>query len=277
MRTKRSMDRVTLICPVCDNPFSVPHAQGAYRIYCSYPCARVGISRAASARVKSGVYAIVHVDSGRAYVGSSVNTGDRLKLHRWQLKKNLSPHRSLQEAWIQYGKDSFELRVLEEVADTATLIDREHAWIEKFRSGPGAFNLRPHAGSPLGIKHRPETLEKWGRGKLGGLNPSAKLTDEDVTEIRRRLSVGETGTAIARSYGVSKSVVSLIKLGRRGRLGKRSTPHVRSSRTVTPDQVRSIRFEAAAGIPRKEISKRYNVSRSTISLLLAGKTYASVT
>ena len=44
--------------------------------------------------------------------------------------------------------------------------------------------------------------------------PWRKLSLRDMREIKRRLSAGETGASIARSFGVSENVVSMVKLGR---------------------------------------------------------------
>ena len=42
----------------------------------------------------------------------------------------------------------------------------------------------------------------------------AKLTDEDVRDIKRRLAAKQTGRSIAKLYGVHETLVSLIKRGR---------------------------------------------------------------
>jgi hypothetical protein len=42
-----------------------------------------------------------------------------------------------------------------------------------------------------------------------------KLTPQDVDTIRARLSAGETGTSIARTYGVDPKTISDIKTGKR--------------------------------------------------------------
>ena len=45
----------------------------------------------------------------------------------------------------------------------------------------------------------------------GSSIPSSKLSESDIPVIRQRLSSGETCTNIAKSYGVSHTVISLIK------------------------------------------------------------------
>jgi hypothetical protein len=58
----------------------------------------------------------------------------------------------------------------------------------------------------------------------GESNPACKISDADVLRIREALARGERQGAVARRYGVSQSLVSLIKLGKiRGHIGI-STP-----------------------------------------------------
>lgn len=49
-----------------------------------------------------------------------------------------------------------------------------------------------------------------GRSAKGARNGSAKLTPDDVCEIRRRLTEGEPQRKIAASYGVSQYAISCI-------------------------------------------------------------------
>lgn len=48
---------------------------------------------------------------------------------------------------------------------------------------------------------------------VGSRSPLAKLTDEAVTDIKRRLAMGESTTAIAERYGVTQANVSCIATG----------------------------------------------------------------
>ena len=50
-----------------------------------------------------------------------------------------------------------------------------------------------------------------GRIPKGAKHGSAKLTDADVREIRRRVSIGETQQSLAKIYKVSQPVISSIK------------------------------------------------------------------
>lgn len=62
------------------------------------------------------------------------------------------------------------------------------------------------------------TTPRWHKTKSGHVHrgsqhPMAKLTDAVVAEIRRRLAAGDRGAALAREYGMSRSMISKIKLG----------------------------------------------------------------
>lgn len=65
-------------------------------------------------------------------------------------------------------------------------------------------HLGPPASERLtGIFRRGEQIE------------SARLTERDVVELRRRVSSGETQTSLALEFGITQSAVSLIVRGRR--------------------------------------------------------------
>jgi len=43
---------------------------------------------------------------------------------------------------------------------------------------------------------------------------TSKLKERDVADIKRRLSIGESGSSLAREFGVKQSTVSRIQLGK---------------------------------------------------------------
>lgn len=52
------------------------------------------------------------------------------------------------------------------------------------------------------------------RGHVGTSHPMAKLTDEQVLDIRARLAEGYTQLSLARTFGVCQTAISHIKTGR---------------------------------------------------------------
>lgn len=71
-------------------------------------------------------------------------------------------------------------------------------------------NGRKGRGRPKSADHR----TKIGSAQRGSGNHMAKLTEDDVRQIRSRLANGERGRHLATEFGVAESVVSVIKHGK---------------------------------------------------------------
>ena len=93
-------------------------------------------------KVRSGIYAIRHLASGRAWPGSA-NDLDATHNGQW-LTLNAGRHldKELQEAWTRLGEDAFEYVILEVLEDLAsplvlkeTLKASKAAWLQKLREG----------------------------------------------------------------------------------------------------------------------------------------------
>lgn len=103
----------------------------------------------------SGIYRIEHTLSGRSYIGSAVNLSRRAARHIADLTSGKHHNPKLQRAWYKYGPDAFSLAILE-LCEPEVLILREQHWID---SEKPAFNICKIAGSVLGIKRSPETID----------------------------------------------------------------------------------------------------------------------
>lgn len=77
---------------------------------------------------KSGIYQIVHLSSGKMYIGSSHDMRKRQVAHLYLLRKKEHPNRHLQRAWTKYGEDEFIFRVIEFV-NKKILLDCENLYL----------------------------------------------------------------------------------------------------------------------------------------------------
>jgi len=144
-----------------------------------------------------GIYAIRHVESGRCYVGSTVNIERRWKEHRTRIKNGTHPAKHLANAFKAYGLDSFEFVILEEccVSDESVRIERETHWMGLLQP---AFNVAPVAGSVLGLKRSEEVrarmsvAQKGRESKLKGVPRSP--------EARAAISRGKKGKPRTREH-----------------------------------------------------------------------------
>ena len=68
----------------------------------------------------AGIYAIVNATNGHRYVGQARNMNERVRTHVRALDKGThrtSKDRRLQNSWDEFGRDAFEIVILEVVAD----------------------------------------------------------------------------------------------------------------------------------------------------------------
>lgn len=107
-----------------------------------------------------GVYAIRNRITGDRYVGSSINIEKRVKQHTGRLNACLSLAREfgtpawhsedkLMSDWTKYGRDAFEVDVLEEHDDEAAMRERE---LYIIFNEPCAYNRQPRR-QPLRINY----------------------------------------------------------------------------------------------------------------------------
>lgn len=105
-----------------------------------------------------GVYAIVHLPTGRRYVGSSANIPQRWRKHKAALVRGDHHSVYLQRVWNKYGAAEFSFIVVEECAVEA-LCATEQAHLD---ADFPEFNGARSANSPVlrGQKLPPEWVDK---------------------------------------------------------------------------------------------------------------------
>jgi group I intron endonuclease len=123
-----------------------------------------------------GVYAIIHILSGKLYVGSAIGIYKRWSEHRSELTYNYHDNPRLQNAWNKYGPDAFEFKILEIVTDPAMLLAKEQFWMDKLQSydRTKGYNIRKKAESNFGLKHTSETRKKMSESGKGKHNNSGE-------------------------------------------------------------------------------------------------------
>jgi group I intron endonuclease len=97
---------------------------------------------------KPGIYAIIHKDSGKRYIGSARNMSRRIQAHKRKLIDNKHPNKHLQAAWMKYGQGSFMFCIIEHCMEK-DLLQREQFHIDD----RAELNLSPTAGRTSGIKY----------------------------------------------------------------------------------------------------------------------------
>lgn len=107
--------------------------------------------------MKSGIYKISNLITGRSYIGSAVVIAGRLANHRSLLRRGVHPNRYLQASWNKHGGEAFAF-------STVLICSKDNLLFFEQRVIDGeekVFNLRPVASSQLGFKHSEETRKKF--------------------------------------------------------------------------------------------------------------------
>lgn len=176
----------------------------------------------------TGIYQIKNICNGKVYVGSAIDIDKRWGTHIRALKRGDHRNIHLQRSWNKYGQASFEFSVLEETTES-TLIEREQFYLDKLYSADHSkgFNIAPTAGNSLGIKRRPETIEKVRAARKG-----STLTEEHKANIGEAIRNSEAHK-IAHNNPEYKERQRQANLGEKNHMfGKCGKEHARS-RPVT--------------------------------------------
>lgn len=91
----------------------------------------------------SGIYKITHTDSGRNYVGKSVDIGDRWKQHvKRGTGAELATDNKLYSAMKELGVQNFQFEIVETTEDISKLSEMEKYWQEFFQSKEFGFSMK---------------------------------------------------------------------------------------------------------------------------------------
>ena len=167
--------------------------------------------------MKSGIYAIWHLASGKVYVGSAVHINRRWQGHASRLAKGTHHSARLQKLWNKHGGVGFAWVVLEMVPEVTDLIQREQCWLDDLDATDKAagLNMSPTAGSVLGSKYSARGLANLAAWRAA--NPVSQATRESLR---------------ARYLGVPRSAETKAKVSR-SLTGKRLSPEAIEKRKAT--------------------------------------------
>jgi len=178
--------------------------------------------------MKSGVYVIEHIASGKKYVGSAAKSfSRRWDGHRSHLRKGTHHSKHLQAAWEKYGESEFIFRIVKRTTPEEA-IEIEQAFIDLYKSADRKFgyNIAPIAGSSLGVKHSDAARANMSAAKKGHkYSLGVKHTDA----AKANMSSAQKGR---KHTAATRAKTSASMKGRRTGLGRKYTPEQNAARSV---------------------------------------------
>lgn len=119
------------------------------------------------------IYRITCVETGKFYIGSTVNKAQRWARHRKQLRDGTHPNKHMLAAWNKYGEPAFVFEVIEDDMDPAALFAAEQKYLDQHAGKDYCFNWALYAGAPMRGKFGPETSNY---GRVFGPEMRARLS-----------------------------------------------------------------------------------------------------
>lgn len=186
-----------------------------------------------SEKQKGGViYKITNGIDGKFYIGSTNNLIKRYYTHINHIRTNKNTCIKLIRAVNKYGEDNFKFEIVCECS-TEEILKTEQDYIDNLNPH---YNVAKIAGSNLGIKRTEEVKlkksasqkENWkdetyrtkhlenlsNNWKVGSNHKMAKLTEEQVIEIKKQLANDLLPKQVADSLKVSYHSVKDIHRGK---------------------------------------------------------------
>lgn len=168
--------------------------------------------------MNSGIYKITNKETGKFYVGSSVNIKRRWYMHKYELKRNNHGNKYLQNAWNKFGEAAFTFEIIKEVEPIKKKILKEEQFYLDALSpyGERGYNISKEASSILGYRHTKEARRKIVESKLGKLRS---------TETRRKISEVQMGRTVSQE---TRDKISKTLTGRPSPMkGRKATKETR--------------------------------------------------
>jgi group I intron endonuclease len=166
-----------------------------------------------------GIYKIVNVVNGKAYLGRTESLGRRFYEHRHGLLSGKLQHKDsvLRRAWLKYGQQNFRFVVVEIVSeqDKAMLPALEQKYLDALKTWKPSvgYNI-DRCSTGFTSKTGKSAIAKQITSGLcfsGEGNRNSRLTKEQVVSIRKRyIEKRESSGKLAAEYGVSRKMVCEI-------------------------------------------------------------------
>jgi group I intron endonuclease len=191
-----------------------------------------------------GVYGLIHIESSKQYIGSSLNLYSRLIDHIKGRDSNLRLQRSIKK----YGLKSFNIVIYYFHKDPAILLtDIETTVISAFPFS-SLFNFKKEANSMLGYKHTKQAIEKMKSRYVNKINHPMFGKTHDKETLSLISKPGLLNPMFGKSHSeYTKNLMSIKK-------------------SIRPLGLYDVKFNIIEKYSNQiELANKFNVHKTTIS------------
>jgi group I intron endonuclease len=232
------------------------------------------------------IYKVTNLVNGKVYIGQTVREFEiRKTQHIYDTISN-KDNSIFHKALLKYGQDKFQWEIIDNAETEEELNKKEIYWINFYNSyirakNSNGYNMTIGGEGMSGYKHSDESKEKISKVKKGSKHHNAKLTEEDVLQIKELIKSGAKPTEISQNFKVNIATICDIKSGKKwNHIGedvsyiKYST--IKSSKLSEEDVIEIKLLLKQMMTSQKEIAKMFNVSESRINQINLGKAWKHV-
>lgn len=221
----------------------------------------------------NGIYCIKNIFNNRVYIGCTFNCfGDRIDNHFYLLKNNKHHSKRFQEDYNIYGKDGFEVIILEYAdpsIDKSYYYNKEIYYINIYNSIKEGYNISSGGKDGYSGVVRPQNLidkiSKINKDRLSGTH----LSDE----TKMKISKSNTGKKMSNE---SKEKISKGNSGKIRTLEQKIHLSNVANKKITDKQAKEIKDMIKSGLGPSEIHNITGVSISIINDIKRGRSYKLV-
>jgi group I intron endonuclease len=203
--------------------------------------------------MKKYIYKITNIINKKCYIGQTQNYKTRFAAHKNALRKNQHENPHLQLAWNKYGEENFKFEIIEHIENYN---EREIYWISFYQSTDKKYGYNIMAGG-----EEPPHIN------------GSKISQQQAETIRKLLMNANTVDEVLELYpNITKGHLNKINQGKAWKDENLQYPLCNPNPDVfTAEEVDLIIADLVSGdLTQKEIAKKYNCSRTSITAINCG-------
>lgn len=252
------------------------------------------------------LYIIYNKLNGKMYVGITNDPIKRWKRHKSCAKSgNLQKMYAIHHAMNKYNVENFIFKIIEELPNLNSALEAEIKWIKLLKDMKYQLYNETNGGEGgFGIKWTDERKEKmsilnsgkgnpmYGKQLFGAANGNygkkmkphvketlkqyrRKLSEEQVDEIRKLHTAGNTQTSLSKQFNVSLSVIHRIVHNQSWSV--RPNRDIKTKKNLTEQDIIELKKLYANGnCTQKDLCNRFNLSKTQVYRILAGKRWGHI-